>query len=216
ALQQEAGGFARAMHDTGLVSAYHAPCLRHLNSHHRGELLASALRLSSTGREVLFCYLPLVQALVDKAIHPETAQAIYGLAMLLERGIVYHPPMAPALWRPIARPLSPASREVRSRACRATPQPGEVSLLATVLNTLGQPLGIGQGNNPTCQAARALSLWSCNVPDYLLQMAAWAARDDEVVMHFEGQPTSSKNAEEGLAKGPLLDVDPVSRVLVPH
>ena len=215
ALQQEAGGFARAMHDTGLVSAYHATCLRHLNSHHRGELLASALGLSSTGREVLFCYLPLVQALIDKAIHPETAQAIYGLAMLLERGILYQPPMAPALWRQIALPLSPATREVLTLAF-GTVQPAEVYLLAGVLNTLGQPLGIGQGNNPTCQAARALSMWSCNDPDYLLQMVAWAARDDEVVMHFEGQPISSKNAEEGLAKGPLLDVDPVSRVLVPH
>ena len=28
ALQQEAGGFARAMHDTGLVSAYHPVFLR--------------------------------------------------------------------------------------------------------------------------------------------------------------------------------------------
>ncbi len=215
ALQQEAGGFARAMHDTGLVSAYHALCLRHINTHHRGELLAAALGVSSTGREVLFCYLPLVQALIDKGVYPETAQAIYGLALLLERGILYQPPVAPALWRQIALPLSSATRATLVRAYGDT-LPPETRLLAGVLNILGQPLGIGQGNNPTCQAARALSMWSYNDPDYLLQMIAWAARDDELVLHFEGQPVSSRQAVAGLAKGPLLDVDPVSLVLAPH
>jgi hypothetical protein len=85
-----------------------------------------------------------------------------------------------------------------------------------VLSVLGQPLGIGQGNNPTCQSARAISMWAYTDPDYLLQMISWAARDNEVVMQFEGQALSSQVLQPGLAAGHLADVDPVSAVLVPH
>ena len=81
-----------------------------------------------------------------------------------------------------------------------------------MLGVLGLPLGVGQGNNPTCQSARAISMWAYLDPDYLLQMIAWAARDDEVVMHFEGQRLSSRDLE---GKAPM-DVDAVSALLVPH
>jgi hypothetical protein len=81
---------------------------------------------------------------------------------------------------------------------------------------LGLPLGVGQGDNPTCQAARALSMWSYNDPDYLLQTIAWAARDDEIVMHFEGQPISSKDSGGGVATHLPVDLDPVSLLVVPH
>jgi hypothetical protein len=81
---------------------------------------------------------------------------------------------------------------------------------------LGQPLGVGQGNNPTCQSARALSMWAYNDPDYLLQMVAWAARDNEIIMHFEGVPVSSSSSQGGVASEVTLDLDPVSLVVVPH
>ncbi|KXS50839.1 MAG: hypothetical protein AWU57_4776 [Marinobacter sp. T13-3] len=81
---------------------------------------------------------------------------------------------------------------------------------------LGQPLGVGQGNNPTCQSARALSMWAYNDPDYLLQMVAWAVRDNEIIMHFEGQPVSSATSAGGVAAAVTLDLDPVSLVVVPH
>jgi hypothetical protein len=81
---------------------------------------------------------------------------------------------------------------------------------------LGQPLGVGQGNNPTCQAARALSMWAYNDPDYLLQMVTWAARDNEIVMQFEGAPVSSSESLGGVASELTLDLDPVSLVVVRH
>jgi len=212
-LQHEALGFARAMHDTGLVSPYHTVFLRHVRGV-RDDLIPLALGLSSTGRDALLCYRELVHALVDAAVFPETAQAVYGLALLLERGILYHPPIAPALWRQLSLPLSPRAGSAIRLSC-GTVHPPEVFLCAGVLNVLGQPLGIGQGNNPTCQAARALSMWACNDPDYLLQMVAWAARDDEVVMHFEGRAVSSR-LPPGVAMAGPIDVDPVSVVVVPH
>jgi hypothetical protein len=213
-LQQEATGFARAMHDTGLVSAYHAAFVRHLLTH-APDILPAALGLSSTGRDALLCYQQLIHTLIDQAVFPETCQAIYGLALTLERGVLYAPPVAPALWRQIALPLSDAA--VNALACSTDPaRSPRVHLLAGTLCVIGQPLGVGQGNNPTCQSARAISMWAFNDPDYLLQMIAWAARDNEVIMHFEGRPLSSLELQQGMLQAPPMDVDPVSVVLVPH
>ncbi len=214
ALAQEAGGFARAMHDTGLVSPYHPVFLRHILGRNE-ELLPQAFGLSSTGKDALLCYQDLVRSLIREAVHPETSQAVYGLALLMERGILYSPPIAPALWGQIALPLSPATESLLASVYGAA-RPPRVFLLAGLLCVLGQPFGIGQGNNPTCQAARALSMWAYNDPDYLLQMLVWAARDEEVVMHFEGQALSSKAIAADAARLAPLDVDPVSLVLVPH
>ncbi|MCA0976169.1 hypothetical protein LCL99_16995 [Halomonas denitrificans] len=214
ALQYEASGFARAMHDTGLVSPYHPVLLRHLLD--LGDnLLSEALGLSSTGRDCLLCYRDLVHSMIRTAIHPQTAQAVYGLALTLERGILYQPPVAPALWRQLGLTLSDWS-EARLHAAFGDVVSHRARLMEGVLCMLGLPLGVGQGNNPTCQSARALSMWAYNDPDYLLQMVTWAARDDEIIMHFEGQPISSRDSESGVAQTLPLDLDPVSLLVVPH
>ena len=213
-LQYEATGFARAMHDTGLVSPYHAELLRYL-LRESDYLIGEALGLSDTGRNCLLRYSQLVHRLIEVAVHPQTAQCIYGLALLLDRGILYAPPVVPALWRQLALELSPVARERLTTIFGEVPGPQE-RLVAGVLSMLGQPLGVGQGDNPTCQSARALSMWSYEDPDYLLQMVVWAARDDEILMHFEGQPISSKDTEAGVASTLPMDLDPVSLLVVPH
>ncbi|MEX2476419.1 hypothetical protein [Marinobacter sp.] len=214
ALQSEATGFARSMHDTGLVSPYHATFVRHILEK-QDTLLTDALGLSSTGRDCLLCYQELAHALVTEGVFPETAQGLYGLALMLERGILYQPPVAPALWRQVLLTICPAARERLQLAYGVSPDP-KAWLIQGVMNMLGQPLGVGQGNNPTCQSARALSMWAYNDPDYLLQMVAWAARDNEIIMHFEGKPISSAKSEGGVASEITLDLDPVSLVVVPH
>ena len=214
ALQSEATGFARSMHDTGLVSPYHATFVRHILES-QDALLTEALGLSSTGRDCLLCYKDLVHELINEGVYPETAQGLYGLALMLERGILYQPPLAPALWRQARLSICPQARERIRLAYGYQPQP-KAWLLQGVLNMLGQPLGVGQGNNPTCQSARALSMWAYNDPDYLLQMVAWAARDNEIIMHFEGRPVSSSGSQGGVASEVTLDLDPVSLVVVPH
>lgn len=214
ALQYESAGFARAMHDTGLVSPYHAVLLRYLLE--KGDyLLAEALGVSNTGRDCMLRYHDLVHRLIEEAVHPQTAQCIYGLALLLDRGILYQPPVVPSLWRQLALPLSPYALERLTSAYGPTPAP-DAHLLSGVLSMLGLPLGVGQGDNPTCQSARALSMWAYNDPDYLLQVLVWAARDDEIIMHFEGQPISSRESAGGVAKTPPTDLDPVSLLVVPH
>ncbi|MDI9244353.1 hypothetical protein [Marinobacter sp. CHS3-4] len=214
ALQSEATGFARSMHDTGLVSPYHAAFLRYILTQEQ-PMITDALGLSTTGRDCLMCYRSLVYRLIEESVFPETAQGIYGLALLLDRGILYQPPIEPALWRQIQLPLCQQARNRIELAYGYQPS-ARAWLLQGVLNILGQPLGVGQGNNPTCQAARALSMWAYNDPDYLLQMVAWAAREDEIVMHFEGNPVSSAKSQGGVASDVTLDLDPVSLVVVPH
>ncbi|MFD5096612.1 hypothetical protein ACFWMR_38820 [Amycolatopsis thailandensis] len=213
-LQYEATGFARAMHDTGLVSPYHAELLRFLR-HKSDYLLGEALGLSDTGRNCLLRHRDLIHKLIEVAVHTQTAQCIYGLALLLDRGILHAPPMVPALWRQLGLELSESARERLTAVFGDEPGP-EARLIAGVLSMLGLPLGVGQGDNPTCQSARALSMWAYNDPDYLLQIVVWAARDDEIVMHFEGQPISSNDSAGGVATTPQTDLDPVSLLVVPH
>ena len=214
ALQGEATGFARSMHDTGLVSPYHAAFLRFILEN-QDSLIAESLGLSMTGRDCLLRYRDLVLTLIREGVFPETAQGIYGLSLLLERGIMYQPPVEPALWRQTALSICPEARYRIEIAYGYQPQP-KAWLIQGVLNMLGQPLGVGQGNNPTCQSARALSMWAYNDPDYLLQMVAWAARDNEIIMHFEGKPVSSATSRGGVASEVAFDLDPVSLVVVPH
>jgi hypothetical protein len=214
-LQQEANGFARAMHDVGLVSDYHTTFLCWLLAHNQAHLIADALGLSSTGRDALHCYQELIHRLILEAIHPKTAQAVYGLAMLLERGILYESPIAPGLWRQIGLQPSAQTCALLTRVFGAE-LPPRVHLLASVISVLGQPLGVGQGNNPTCQSARAISMWSFNDPDYLLHLIAQAACYNGILMHFEGRPLASAQLSAGLAQTIALDTDAVSVVLVPH
>ncbi len=215
ALSVEAKEFARNMHDTGLASPYHAVFLQFLRTSNEDELIPKALGLTMTGLDDLYCYSQLVHSLIDEAIDPETCQAVYGLTMMLERGSLFTPAVAQALWRQIKLKLSVETEQALTEVF-GDAVPPRVFLLAGVLNLFGQPLGVGQGNNPSCQSAIGLSMWASNEADYLLQVLAWAARDNEVLSRFEGWEVSSRDLEPGLVKETPVDVDPVSLVLIPH
>lgn len=215
ALTAEATHFARSMRDTGLASPYHASLLRFLRSRDLNDLIPKALGLSMTGLDDFYCYNQLVNTLIDDVIYAESCQAVYGLTMMLERGSLFTPPLAQALWRQIQLKLSPET-EQELIANFGDARPARVFLLAGVLNLLGSPLGVGQGNNPSCQSAIGLSMWASNEADYLLQVLAWAARDNEVLTRFEGNVVSSRNLKEGLMKEAPVDVDPVSLIVIPH
>lgn len=214
ALEEEAQGFARAMHDTGLVSAYHAAFLRRMVDEDT-EYVAKALGLSTTGRDCLFCYRDLVRTLIRESIYLETCQAIYGLSRFLERGLLYQTSIPNGFWRAIQTPLHP---DVQSQisALFGSAIPPRAHTLSALLSVLGQPLGLGQGNNPACQSTRALSLWSYTNPDYLLQIFHWALRDNSLTMHFEGEAINSAELGAGVVQSWSYDLDTFSLVLVPH
>ncbi len=213
-IRQEARACAQAMHGSALVSDYHAELVRFVDVAHP-RLTGDALGLSDVGRQSLLCYRDLVSALISEGLTFTTAQAVFGLWSLLERGTLFHPAVAPGLWRQIRLTLRPDVRDHLALVFGPADDPARILLAGTVM-VLGHPLGVGQGNNPTCQSARAIALFAEVVPDYLLQLICWAARDGEIVMPFEGDHISSAGLAAGLA--PVLDgtLDAVSLVVVPH
>ncbi len=215
ALRREASGFARAMHDTGLVSDYHAAFLRWVSEHREASLLPETLGLGGTGIDCCHKFKSLVTRLIAEAVHPQTPQAVYGLAMLLERGVLHSSPIAPALERQMSMSLQ-AEVAGRIELAFGNAVPAHARVLAGTLEVLGQPLGVGQGANPTCQSARAIAMWALNDPDFLLHLICQVGEFDSLLMHFEGQAIASGDLPAGLAAGVVIDADPVSVLLVPH
>jgi len=216
-LEHEATSFGSTMSVTGLVCDHHAVLLRHLASHH-SRLLTPALSLSEIGKAELQKNLEFARQLIRVAILPANAQSIYGLSKLLERGLLSRREIVAGLHRIVELDFhSDVRRALLSRRKKRDGVTANSMLLAGAIAVLGQPLGIGQGNNPTCQAARGLSLWAQHAPGYLLELLVSAARDAHVEMEFGGVPIRSDALPYGgLAKTLDPDLDPVSLVLVPH
>ncbi|MEX2587786.1 MAG: hypothetical protein WD602_07345 [Actinomycetota bacterium] len=212
-LGSEIDELARMMRRTNLVSPQHAVAVRFISVHHP-DMLPRVLGLDSVGRESYSVFVELVRTLIEVAVHPHTAQAALGLACLLERGTLFFPPVGPSLWRLLGVELSGAVTEaLRGDSHDLHPQ---VQLVAGTVSVLGQPMGIEQGQNPTCQSARAISLWAQCDPGFLLELIARAVVDDEIKMNFEGQQLVSSGLAEGESGSLHWDLDPVSLLLVPH
>ncbi len=217
ALLEEARLMGQSMYRTGLVCAYHSMLLREAVRRQDPELVCVGLALGRVGYDSMDAYRELCMRLIELAITPSTAQAGLGMSMMLERGILFFPPVAPGLWRLTGLQLDEHVAALLDRGPGGdTTVPPLHRLLAGTLCVLGQPLGVGQGDNPTCQSARAISLWAQSDPGYLLELITWAARDNEVDMHFEGALLQSTQLGSGLVEELHTELDSVSLVLVPH
>lgn len=216
-LSDEATTMGLSMERTGLVCIQHALLLREAARRQNLDVVAKALLLDSVGRDSLEAYQQLCMRLIERAVTPSTADAVYSLATMLERGILFFPPVAPGLWRLAGLRLHPEVTTLLNEAPYTDQRvPPLDRLLAGTLGVLGHPLGVGQGDNPTCQSARGISLWAQSDPGYLLELITWAARDNEVDMHFEGALLQSSQLDSGLVEDLHTELDPVSLVLVPH
>ncbi|MCA0992167.1 hypothetical protein [Pseudalkalibacillus hwajinpoensis] len=213
----EAERFADVMRDTGLVSPVHANLARTLAEEDASHLLVLTLGLTEKGEANLNEHFSLVKELVSLAIYPVTAQSLYGLARMLERGVLSSPPVIPGLERIVEIEMLP---EVEKDLLASRDNPEDITpvgiLLSGLLSVLGQPLGIGQGMNPTCQSARGISLWSQHDPGFLLELIARACRDGEIDISFEGAEINSSLIAGGLAPDLHKELDAVSLILVPH
>ena len=114
-LENEAKIFAEAMKDTGLVSPYYAVLLRFLNRKN-SYLLPTSLDLSETGIASYNANKKLIHDIIQISIYPETRQAIYGLAKMLDRGVLTQEPLLPALRRLFELPLHAQVRQALSKA----------------------------------------------------------------------------------------------------
>ncbi|HWL12957.1 MAG TPA: hypothetical protein VNQ57_08180 [Ureibacillus sp.] len=215
-LTAEAKCFSQSMNETGLVSSFHAVLLRFLNRKNN-ELLPTSLSLEETGVVSFKENEKLIHDIIQIAIFPETRQAIYGLSKLLNRGVLKTDSLVPAIEQLFELPIH---AEIRKTFSIFESEQNGISmngiLIAGVVSVLGQPLGIGQGQNPTCQSARAISLWAQFEPSLLLNYILHAARENNIEMAFEGETLHSSLLYEGVSNGILQDLDVVSTLLVPH
>jgi len=215
-LTAEAGVFGASMNETGLVSAQHATLIRHLVDI-APDLLALALALNDVGKASIEAFAEQVAEFIRFAILPQTARTIYGLSRLLNAGTLFQRPVLPGLRRIMRLQINPeVAGELQAASGLQDPPSANVLLLAGTISVLGQPRGVDQGQNPTCQSARAISLWAQNDIGYLLEVIAYAAREDDLIADFEGQIIYSNAMSTGMAKELHTELDTVSLLLTPH
>lgn len=203
---------------TGLSNEYHMILVQHVLKTNDTESLAFALDLTEVGKAYLEQDRDSILSLMHLTFHPAMSWVAYGFQQMLERMLLTRPEVADGLTKLVNLDLSPTVQQLMKKDLpRGSGISPNAVLVAGVIAMFGQPLGVGQGNNPTCQGARALSLWSLHSPGYLLQLLISAARNDTVEFLFEGFAIFSGDIAGGVAEGKFdLRLDPVSRVLVPH
>ncbi|RNF40452.1 hypothetical protein [Planococcus salinus] len=215
-LREEAQAFAESVNNTGLVAPVNAIFIRFINRKYP-DLLPDALNLSEMGIASINANAELVRDMIQLSVHPQTSKVVYGLSRMLDRGILTQEPLLPALRRLFEIDIHPdVKRMFMKPELRKAGITSNGVLLGGVINVLGQPLGIGQGLNPTCQSARAISLWAQHGIGQLLEYIARAVRENDIDMTFEGEPIHSKAVDGGVAEEIHHELDPVSSVLVPH
>jgi hypothetical protein len=213
-LEGECRALGATMKETGLAVGHHALLLREVAT--RRPLVSLLLNLDRTGQAELEKHREFVAGIIEEAIHPGTARSVYGLGRLLDRGILSHQPVLNGLERLRSLELHPdVEGTIRGARPGSGPSPTQ-HLLADCLGILGQPLGMAQGKNPTCQSARGISLWSRHAPGKLLGMIRTVAKANELSMRFEAAVIRSSDLGLGLMKEMDPDVDTVSLLLVPH
>lgn len=214
--EQESIAFGRSLRETGIAHDHHAVLLRRLATN-APDLLPKALGLCTDGADELKSHAAFVAQLIRAVIVPGTSDCILGLACVLERRVLSLAGVVEGLRDLIELDVLPtvAANLTASRQATARVDPN-TRLAAGALSVLGQPLGIGQGRNPTCQATRCISLWAAHDSAFLLRVVAQAARDGWVQAAFEGAAFRSDEVKDSPLDAADTNLDPVQVVLVPH
>lgn len=216
-LREESAEMSRAMLSFGLVSQYQAVLIIFLIQNGHKELIPLALGLSEAGTARWNEFREFISNLILKTIHPYNAQCIYGLAKMLESGIFSREAVRSGLANMLTIKVHP---DVEARILKSTKTPHEkISalqyLMGALFRVLGQPLGVGQGNNPTCQSARGISMWSQHAPAKLIHLVQTAATYNDLTFRFEAQEIKSSEVGLGLVQNLDHNLDAVSVTLVP-
>jgi hypothetical protein len=215
-LKAEAKHFTDAMHTTGLTSPHHAVLLRHLHLKHP-DLVGDALALNDMGEAEFAQNRELALQLIKFCIHPSTAQSIYGFAKILQLGLLSRQEVRAGFSRLINLDLqSDVRHNLLAQRQKRDGVTANALLVAGAISVFGQPLGVGQGRNPTCQAARGISLWAQHAHGYLIALLISAARDGFLEIPFEGEAVRTDKIINPNPTRHDLNLDAVSIVLVPH
>ncbi|REG81073.1 hypothetical protein [Algoriphagus antarcticus] len=216
-LQSEAESMGRYMNATGLVSGYHAILLRKLVNEFP-DLVPVCLDLNDRGIAEWEKFHKLVSNLILETVSFDNCQCIYGLARMLGRNLFSRTPVRSALGNLRKIRVNP---QVEKRILKSLVNPDQdvtalQYLVGGTIKVLGQPLGVGQGNNPTCQSARGMSMWSQHSPAKLIDMIITVATQNNLIMRFENYDLVSNQLGKGLLDRMDYNLDVVSVVLVPH
>lgn len=216
-LASEAEEMGYFLKTTGLASSYQAMLLKKLAKEH-DHLIPVCLNLTDPGIAEWEKHQEFVSSLIEEVVSPDNCQCVYGLARMLERGLFSRREVRVGLENIKRIKLNP---QVERRILRSliNPEAGVSALqylIGGTIKVLGQPLGIGQGNNPTCQSARGISMWSQHAPAKLLDMIITVATQNNLIVRFENQDLESIKLAKGLMDNLDYDLDVVSVLLVPH
>lgn len=217
-LKTECDSLSRFLNETGLTNPYLAVFLRYAVSNKDEKLVADCMGLSQTGEAQFEMHKDFIFKIIDEIVTPVNHRSVYGLMRTLERGLLERSDVRAAINNLRTARLHPEVEESILKSYIA--EKGEVTakqlLISATFRILGQPLGVGQGNNNTCQSARGISMWSRNEPAKLLNIIITVCTRNNLIMRFENEVLESGKLIKGLIDELDYDLDAVSVVLVPH
>lgn len=215
--EAECIALAQSMANTGLVSKSHVVLLQYLVETEDRELIGKTLNLSEYGAIELKRHWDFVRTFVEDHSTTNYAQGVLGLSNVLKKGLFTSSSVLHALRHLISIRINPrVKRHIANSRFEGTEAEAHNILIGGTLSLLGNPLGVGQGMNPTCQSARGLSLWSQFSPEKLINLIITASVENNLRFRFEGDVLESDLLLKGLATQFDNSLDPVSVVLVPH
>ena len=216
-LETEATVMGNYLHETGLTNPYLAMLLCFLIENNP-ELVNKLLHLNSKGVSEWERYRDSAGELALKTFNEFNHIGIYGFKKMLEKSLFSRRAVRAGLTNLKLISIHP---QVERRILKSVIEPSEeVSakqyLMGGVIGILGQPTGVGQGNNPSCQSARGISMWAQHTPAELLNMITIVTSTNNLVMRFENHELESMKLVKGLVGELDHNLDAVSVVLVPH
>ncbi len=213
----ESQEMSKSMLEFGLVSQYHAVLLLYLVNNEFYHIVPVCLGLSPAGETQFNEFTDFIIDLIKETIHPNNCQCIYGLSHMLDIGILSREAVRSGLSN-LATSRIHANVEERiklSSRKEVTDVSPKQYLMGALFRILGQPIGVGQGNNPTCQSARGISMWSQHAPAKLINMLQTVAVHDDISFRFEGKEIKASETGQGLVHKLDYNLDAVSVTLVP-
>jgi len=216
-LYAEAQQMGTSMLEFGLVSQYHAILLLHLVNNEFYQTIPVCLGLNPVGEAKWNEFTEYTANLIKRTVHRYNYQCIYGISNMLENGILSREAVRGGLSNLATSRIHPKVEEriILSTRDKSKDVSARQYLIGALCRILGQPLGVGQGNNPTCQSARGLSMWSMHAPAKLINMIQTVAVHDDISFRFEGQEIKASETGEGLVHKLDYNLDAVSVTLVP-
>lgn len=216
-LEREAQRLGYYLGKTGLSNPYLAVLLRYLAENHP-QLIPTALALRKSGMVEWERHQEFILKIIKETVMVGNHYCLYGLSRVLEKNLFSRRVVRISYQNLRLVNIHPnvQKRILKSMLEPQTDVTAKQYLMGAVLRILGQPLGIRQGNNATCQSARGISLWCQHAPAKLINMIITVCSRNNLVMHFENQELESLKLAKGLVDKLDYQLDAVSVVLVPH